>query len=346
MAGYHDLSEFERGVIVGAREMGHSISEVEEKFGFSRTTISRVYREYKDSGKTSSLRHRCGRKMIVNERDQRRLRNIIKRDRKATLPQIAADFNAGPSTSVSVRTIQRNIINMGFRSRRPTRVPLMTVRHKALRLAWAREHQHWTVEDWKHVAWSDESRFQLYRADGRVRVWRKPHESMDPACQQGTVQAGEGSVMVWGVCSWADMGPLIRLDVPVTGATYVSTLSNHLHPFMTIVHSDGLGLFQQDNATAHTSKIAAEWLQEHSSDFKQLRWPPKSPDMNIIEHIWDALQRDVQKRSPPPRTLSELWTALQDSWCQLDPALLQTLIESMPRRVAALLRARGGPTRY
>ncbi|GBL84664.1 hypothetical protein AVEN_191121-1 [Araneus ventricosus] len=61
MAGYQDLSEFERGVIVGAREMGHCISEVAMKFGFSRTTISRVYREYRESGKTSNLRHRCGR---------------------------------------------------------------------------------------------------------------------------------------------------------------------------------------------------------------------------------------------------------------------------------------------
>ncbi|GFX75764.1 hypothetical protein TNCV_2237361 [Trichonephila clavipes] len=43
---------------------------------------------------------------------------------------------------------------------------------------------------------------------------------------------------------------------------------------------------------------------------------------------------------------TDLWTALQDSWCQLPPALLQTLIESLPRHVAALLRARGGLTRY
>ncbi|GBN41510.1 hypothetical protein AVEN_178950-1 [Araneus ventricosus] len=126
MAGYLDLSEFERGV--GAREMGHSISEIAMKFGFSRTT-SRVYREYRESGKTSNLRHRCGRKKIMQERDQRRLTRIIKRDRRATLPQIAADFNAGASTSVSVRTIQRNIIDMSFRSRRPTRVPLMIARY-------------------------------------------------------------------------------------------------------------------------------------------------------------------------------------------------------------------------
>ncbi|GFX40496.1 HTH_Tnp_Tc3_2 domain-containing protein [Trichonephila clavipes] len=102
MADYQDLSEFERGVIVGTREMGHIISEVVMKFGFSRTTISRVYREYRESSKISNLRHQCGRKKIMQERDQRRLTRIIKRDRCAALPQIAADFNAGPSTNVTV----------------------------------------------------------------------------------------------------------------------------------------------------------------------------------------------------------------------------------------------------
>ncbi|GFV61096.1 uncharacterized protein TNCV_1972711 [Trichonephila clavipes] len=117
MAGYQDLSEFERGVKVGTREMEHSISEAAMKFGFSRTTISRVYREYQESG---------------------------------------------------------------FRSRRPTRVLLLTARHKALRLARDRQHRHWTVDDWKHVSWYEKSLFQLNRADGRVQVWRHPHESMDP----------------------------------------------------------------------------------------------------------------------------------------------------------------------
>ncbi|GFW39104.1 transposable element Tcb2 transposase [Trichonephila clavipes] len=232
---------------------------------------------------------------------------------------------------------------MGFRSRRPTRVPLLTARHKALRLAWVRQHQHWTVKDWKHVAWSDESHFQLNRAD--VRVWRQSHESMDPTCQQGTVQAGGGSVMVWGVCNWRDMGLLIRLDTTLTGDRYVSILFDHLHPFMPSVHSDGLGEFQQENATPHTSTITTEWLQEHSFEFRHFRWPPKSSDMNSIAYIWDALKRAVQKRSPPPLTPTDLWTALQDSWCQLPSALLQTLIESMPRRVVEL-RARGGPTQY
>ncbi|GBO41356.1 hypothetical protein AVEN_56651-1 [Araneus ventricosus] len=57
---------------------------------------------------------------------------------------------------------------MGSQSRRPTRVPLLTALHKALLLSWTRQYYNWTVDDWKHVVWSDESRFQLYRVDGHV----------------------------------------------------------------------------------------------------------------------------------------------------------------------------------
>ncbi|GBO10469.1 hypothetical protein AVEN_118058-1 [Araneus ventricosus] len=112
---------------------------------------------------------------------------------------------------------------------------------------------------------------------------------------------------------------------------------------MSIVHSDGLGQFQQVNATPHASRVATKWLQEHSSVF---HWPPKSPEMNIIEDIRDALLHAVEKRSPPPRTPMDLLTALQDSWCEFTSGYLQTPVESMPRRFVSLLRARGGPTRY
>ncbi|GBM95625.1 LMBR1 domain-containing protein 2 [Araneus ventricosus] len=120
-------------------------------------------------------------------------------------------------------------------------------------------------------------------------------------------------------------------------------MSDHLHSFMSIVHSDGLGQFQQDNATPHASRVATKWLQEHSSDFRHFHWPPKSPEMDIIEDIRDDLLHAVEKKSPPPRTPMDLLTALQDSWCEFPPGYLQTPVESMPRRFASLLRASGAP---
>ncbi|GBO30502.1 hypothetical protein AVEN_255017-1 [Araneus ventricosus] len=107
------------------------------------------------------------------------------------------------------------------------------------------------------------------------------------------------------------MGPLLRLETTLTGDRYLSILHNHLHSFISFVHSDRLGRFQQVNATPHASRVATKWLQEHSSDF---HWPPKSPEMNIIEDIRDALLHAVEKSSPPPRTPMDLLTALMDSW--------------------------------
>jgi len=72
----------------------------------------------------------------------------------------------------------------------------------------SRAYQNWTVEDWKNVTWSDESRFLLRNSDGRVRIWRKQHENMDPS---GTVKAGGGGVMEWGMFSWHTLDPLVPI---------------------------------------------------------------------------------------------------------------------------------------
>ncbi|GBM38453.1 hypothetical protein AVEN_120814-1 [Araneus ventricosus] len=68
---------------------------------------------------------------------------------------------------------------MGYGSRRSTGVPLLTTRHRLQRLCWARERISWTLDDWRNVAWLEESRFHLLRADGRVRAWRRRHEVKD-----------------------------------------------------------------------------------------------------------------------------------------------------------------------
>ncbi|GFU99053.1 transposable element Tc1 transposase [Trichonephila clavipes] len=79
---------------------------------------------------------------------------------------------------------------MGFRSRGPTRRPFPNARPLAERHAWARKHRDWSVDDWKGVAWVDESRFRLLNAEWRLRIWRYANEAMDPVYQVGTVHGG------------------------------------------------------------------------------------------------------------------------------------------------------------
>jgi len=65
---------------------------------------------------------------------------------------------------------------MGYCSRRPHQVPLLSAKNRKLRLKFTQGHQNWTIEGWKNVAWSDESPLQLRHSDSRVRIWRKQHE--------------------------------------------------------------------------------------------------------------------------------------------------------------------------
>ncbi|GBM68248.1 hypothetical protein AVEN_268726-1 [Araneus ventricosus] len=65
-----------------------------------------------------------------------------------------------------------------------------------------REHRDWTMDEWKRVARSDESRFLIHHVDSRVRVRRLPGEQLLPSCTAGHTQAGSGGIMLWETFSW------------------------------------------------------------------------------------------------------------------------------------------------
>ncbi len=113
---------------------------------------------------------------------------------------------------------------------------LLSPKNKKRRLQFTQAHQNLTIEDWKNLACSDESRFLLRHSDGRVRIWHKEHESMDPSCLVSTVQASGGGVMVWGKFSWLTLGPLVPIEHRLNTTAYLSVVADHVHPFMTTVY--------------------------------------------------------------------------------------------------------------
>ncbi len=190
------------------------------------------------------------RKCLVDVRGQRRMGRLFRDDRKATVTQITTRYNQGMQNTISERTTRRTLKQMGYSSRRPHRVLLLSAKNRKQRLRFAQAHQNWTIEDWKNIAWSDESRFLLQPSDGRFRIWHKAHESMNPSCLVSTVQAG-GGVMV----SWHTLGPF----------AYLSIVADHVHPFMTTVYPSSGGYFQQDNAPCHKAQIISHWFLEHDN---------------------------------------------------------------------------------
>ncbi len=199
MGKKEDLNDFERGMVVGTRRAGLSISKTADLLGFSLTTISRVYRECPKKRKYPNDWQLCGRKCLVDVRGQRRMGRLVRDDRKATVTQITTRYNQGMQNTISEHTTHWTLKQIGNSSRRPHQEPLLSAKNRKRRLQFSQALQNWTIEDWKNIAWSDESRFLLQHSDVRVRFWCKEHESMDPSCLVSTVQAGGGGVMVWGV---------------------------------------------------------------------------------------------------------------------------------------------------
>jgi len=76
-------------------------------------------------------------------------------------------------------------------------------------------------------------------------------------------------------------------------------------------------ILQHDNDPKHTAKVIKNYLQrkEEQGVLEVMVWPPQSPDLNIIESVWDYMKRKKQLRLP--KSTEELWLVLQDVWANL-----------------------------
>ncbi len=90
----------------------------------------------------------------------------------------------------------------------------------------------------------------------------------------------------------------------------------------------------------------SDWFLEHDNEFTLLKWPPQSPDLNPIEHIWDVVKWEIRVMDVLPTNLQQLCDAIMSIWTKISEECFQHLVESKPRRINAVLKAKGGLTRY
>jgi transposase len=338
------LSAIQHAIILFARERGDSYQAIANQVGCGKTTVHDVLRRLKDTG-TTSPRKRSGRPKIFNEKSKASLKRLAskRKNRRYTLKQIKAAWEKKSKTSVSGRTIRRRLHDVGLHSCIARKKPLLTDDHMANRLAWALEHRHWTVNQWRRVLWSDESTFSQFQKDRQSHVWREPHEEFDMSCLSVTIKHSP-NVMFWGCFSYKGRGPLVAINGYVTGESHAKTLRRFAFPTMRKVFPQGNGIFQEDNASPHTSKIATATRDASGTEF--LPWPPQSPDLNPIENLWRELKRAVYNRQKKPKNLTELKKVVKLEWKKIPLRLIHVLVDSMPRRVEAVIAANGGPTKY
>jgi len=339
-----DWSPKKRVTAVTLRKEGYSYRAVAEKIGCGVTAsgIRKLCKRYEETGSVETQAGR-GRQKATTKAIDRRIARMSLNDRKLTANKInKALVDAG--VSVSDRTIRRRLVSVGLRARIPRKKPFLNVTQRQKRLEWAKEHQKWTLEHWKKVIWSDETRISIFGSDGAYYVRRRPGEECLPACLTPTMKHPLG-VMVWGCMAWNGVGRLQVIDGIMNSKKYIrDVLQPKLLPSARSLFGEGVPfLFQQDGAPCHTARVCMKWLSDNGVEV--LPWPGNSPDLNPIENLWSKLKRLVSAKHPSNR--QQLIEAIISSWHHvITTDNLQKLVESMPRRCQAVLKAKGYPTRY
>ncbi|GFT40347.1 transposable element Tcb2 transposase [Trichonephila clavipes] len=322
MSPRHHIDDFMRGRIIGKIEEGLKITDVAREFDITHSVVSRLWKSFKTTG-MCSRRYGGG--------------------RVRTLRLQKTDISSYQQKGTGAPQLSRWQISflLPQESRSPEK---LLPDHRTDRLQWCREHHNWTEQDWACVLFSDESRFSLSSDCRRQLIWRESGTAYRPENIQEKDRYPTCSTMVWASIMINGRTCLhVVANGTMTGQRYIDeVLLPHVRLFRGAVGDKFV--FMDDNATCHRTLAVKDCLD--SEGIQRLVWRARSPDLNPIENVWDALGRQVAGRNYPPTNKNTLIRALTEEWDKLPQQLLDNIVQSMVRRVECCITLHGGHIPY
>ncbi|GFT67262.1 transposable element Tcb1 transposase [Trichonephila clavipes] len=149
-------------------------------------------------------------------------------------------------------------------------------------------------------------------------------------------------IMVWGGIGYHSYTPLVRIAGTLNSQRYTSEV---LEPVvLTYLQGLATAIFQQDNARPHVACIVQRFFANHQIEL--LPWLALSPDLSLIENMWSMVAQRVTQITPPAATPYQLWQRMEAAWSAVRQEHIQSLFESMTRRVAAAISNNSGYPGY
>jgi hypothetical protein len=349
--------------ILGLADGGLTHEHIALTVGRDRSTITKVVGRYSWTTWVGRPSH-ASKVKTTTERDDRMLVRAALTNRVTILK----DVSNITALSISPRTIQRRLKEAGIQKHIAVTKPFLTREHQERRYCWALEHADWTVEDWNRVIWSDESSIEIGRDTRPCWVFRRPDERYHSDCLKPSFKSKRVSIMVWGCFAGSQMGQLVAYPKGgITAVEYINTLRQSLLPFILQLNNIddaaagdqiqvatmGNYIYMHDNAPIHRAGASEAFLAEHR--INTMWWPANSPDLNPIENLWHSLKVKFHHEfftarhatlSRAEQAITEYMEGLIWIWSTQLGDLPQKLVDSMPRRVQAVLHAKGGHTHY
>lgn len=310
--------------------------EVARLMGLPLTTVHRLAN--KDTG---ILKARRGPKFKLSDRDTRKIKRVVNscanQGQRCSSRTVQVEANLH---HVSPRTVRYYLNRIGFVYKKVAKEIIHTDEHKKTRMALCREWVETSV-DWKSVIFTDEKRFTLDGPDS----WST---YMDPARKmvRDRVRCGGGGLMFWGMISSSGLLWIKFLDGKVDSSKYIEVL-REAKGILDDKFGDGNYILQQDNCPIHTSAKTRQWLQD--ANMHVLKWPAKSPDLNIIENIWNYMSCKVYEKKVKFASRNELKNEIEKIVRKInekDRKYVENLYASIPKRLLSVIDKKGAIIDY
>jgi transposase len=348
--------------IVAFAICGQPHSAIAKAFGTRRReTITNLVRRVTQR-KTTKPKKRSGRPRRLTSRKERYVFQLIRRKPRATWKEICVERDALFDTRLrtfSARTAKRALRKRHIGHWRAAKRILLTKEDAIQRLRFCRE---WSSKDAQELLlrclFSDECTIQNEPSKPGEWVFRYARDRFREDLVNPLPHSRPRiSLMVWGMVWQRDdesgMSPLIFCEGDpdsarkgFTSARYMEVLEEGLVPLY-----EAGDLFMQDNARIHRSHAVRDFLE--SKGIWTIKWPAHSPDLNPIEQVWRALKLKIYEIEPRFQYLKDnindyayAREIIELAWSELDHSLISKLLKSIPRRIAAVLRARGWYSHY
>jgi len=151
--------------------------------------------------------------------------------------------------------------------------------------------------------------------------------------------------MVWGCFSRKGVGNLVHIPTTMDKHVYLDILQKNLKASARSLGLSRNFVFQQDNDPKHTSGLVKTWLSTQKN-MVCMDWPAQSPDLNPIENLWAHLGRKMSERERRPKNATELVQFLTQEWQSITSDITTKLVDSMPNRIAEVIKMKGGYSHY
>ncbi|KAG2458981.1 TC1A transposase, partial [Polypterus senegalus] len=327
-----------RDKVIEKFKAGLGYKKISKALNIPRSTVQAIIQKWKEYGTTVNLPRQGHPPKLTGRTRSALIRNATKRP-MVTLDELQRS-TAQVGESVHGTTISPALHKVGLYGRVARRKPLFTENHKKSHLQFATSHVGDTANMWKKVLCSDE----LFGQNAKRYVWRKTNTAHHSEHTIPTVKYGGGSIMLWGCFSSAGTGKLVRDDGKMDGAKYRAILEENLLESAKDLRLGRRFTFQQDSNPKHKARATMEWFQTKHIHDDVLEWPSQSPDLNPIENLWQDLNTAVHKRCPT--NLTELERFCKEEWARISVSRCAKLVETYPKRLVAVIAAKGGSTKY